>query len=133
MNHTRYPTEAEWIEIEREACIRHGISIPLKPPKRSKKSITTKTDVLFLKGPYPINWQAKAASISFAALAVGNALWLMKGLTGSNTVYLSKDILDLYHISRWTYYRCLEEMEVQGLISIFREGKKPLKITIIYP
>lgn len=124
--------QAEWDRHEREALIRLGVPLPLKASKKARKSLTAKVNELYIKGPYPVSWQTKAAAISPSALVVGNALWLMASITGSKTVSISRDILALYHISRWTYYRCIEEMETQGLISVARKEGKRLYITILY-
>ena len=121
----------DWEEMERAACVRHGIPIPPRSSKQWKKELKTKIDGLFIKGPYPVKWQAKAASISPSALVIGNALWLMTGITNNKTVHLSKDILALFHISRSTYYRCLVVMENQGLVSVSRAKGNALRITIL--
>jgi hypothetical protein len=87
---------------------------------------------LFLKGPIPLNWISKSASLPGKTLHVGIALWFLSGLNRSLTVRLSGIILRLLGVHRHSSYRALIHLEKAGLVSVVRHsGRNPI-VTLLY-
>lgn len=80
----------------------------------------------FLRGPIPLDWLQRAASLSGRALHVGVALWYLDGFERSGTVKAQPSVLREFHVDRHAAYRALKTLEKAGLISVERKrGKAP--------
>lgn len=95
------------------------------PPRRVQGS--------FLKGPVPLDWIARAATLSGKALHIGVVLWFRAGLVGSMTFKLSNGDLKALGVARDAKYEGLERLRVAGLIAVApRPGCAPT-VTILLP
>lgn len=85
----------------------------------------------FVRGPIPLEWLSRVASLSDKSLHVGIALWYLRYLTNSITVKLSHETLKIFNVSRWTARRSLDSMEEEGLVTVDSHcGRSPV-VTII--
>ena len=86
---------------------------------------------MFIKGPIPLGWITKAASVEGKTLHVAIALWFLAGLKRSRQVALSQSTLRLFGVSRQASYRALSRLESAGLVSVDRHpGRNPI-VTIL--
>jgi hypothetical protein len=77
---------------------------------------------LFIKGPIPLDWMARANSLPGKAGAVGLGLWFLKGVTRSNEVKVTSQVEKIAGCSRKAVYAALAALEVAELI---RMQKRP--------
>jgi hypothetical protein len=109
------------------------IKEPLKVSKGGKGKVRVKrylTDP-FLKGPIPIPWLLKAASLGKCALKVGLILWYMDGMRGGRTFRMGRgDIGRLLGVSRLTVWRGIKRLEKGGLIFVLREPGRKFVVTM---
>jgi DNA-binding transcriptional ArsR family regulator len=89
---------------------------------------------LFLRGPIPLPWLARASVLPGKALAVALALYFLSGLRGNqlHDLRLSSATLKRLGVGdRSTKYRALRALERAGLVRVVRQrGKNPL-VTIL--
>ncbi len=82
---------------------------------------------LFILGPLPMSWFAKAAHLPGKALQVGLLLWFRKGCERSNVVRLTRGHADLFALDRHAVYRGLGALERAGLVNVDRRrGRCPV-------
>ena len=85
----------------------------------------------FLRGPIPLTWLCRAASLPGKALAIGLALWFKAGATKNRTVKLTGALAARFNVGRKAGARCLKALEAAGLISVVRHvGRCPV-VTIL--
>ena len=105
-------------------------SVPVKRLRLSPVTgtlVETKPTALFLKGPVPLNWITKAAKLPGKALALGIALWWLKGMSKGGEVKVTKTALNALNVSRDALYDGLKRLEEANLITVLRKpGKRPL-------
>ena len=83
--------------------------------------------VLFLKGPVPLWWLTRAASLPGKALALGLALWWLHGMSKDDAVKLTGKALKVMNVSRDAATDGLRRLEADGLVSVQRaKGKRPV-------
>jgi hypothetical protein len=100
-----------------------------KPPDRQAKPRKGK----FLRGPIPLEWLRRAAALPGKALAVGLALWFLRGLRNRRTVRLTRRTLKRFDIGRKPGYLGLKNLLAAGLVHVRRQvGKSPI-VTIRNP
>jgi hypothetical protein len=81
----------------------------------------------FLRGPVPLDWLGRAAGLPGKALAVGLALWFLRGCRKRDTVTLSRRTLERLGVGRKPGYRGLRALEAAGLVRVRRHvGKSPV-------
>jgi len=81
---------------------------------------------LFLKGPVPLNWLNKAATLSGKTLNVGIALWWQHGMSNGKPFKLTRKSLQSLCIERDASSDALRRLEQAGLISVERNpGQRP--------
>ena len=91
--------------------------VPTRRPRRGK----------FLRGPVPLSWLRRAATLSGKALAVGLALWFLHGVKKRWTVRLTRATLRRLGVGRKPGYAGLEKLEAAGLVRVTRQrGKSPV-------
>ena len=80
----------------------------------------------FLKGPIPIWWIEKAAHLPGKALAVGMAIWWLRGMAQDKPFKLTQKALDMLAVSPDAAYDGLRRLETAGLIKVARApGQRP--------
>lgn len=100
----------------------HEFKKPTKPPR-------IKGD--FLKGPIPLNWLGKAASLSGKSLAVALAIMFEVGRRGSKEIKLTTAILERFNVGRKAKYRALKQLEHASLISVNRAPRRNPIVTVL--
>ena len=102
-----------------------GITTALSasPPRRVQGS--------FLKGPVPMDWLARAATLSGKALHLGVVLWFRAGLLDSLTLTLSNGDLAVLGVARDAKYEGLERLRDAGLIAVAQRPGCAPTVTII--
>ena len=88
---------------------------------------------LFLKGPIPLVWLQKAASLPGKALEVALAIQVMRGLSGRNTdiAVTDKLVQRIAVMDRNTRYRAVCALEKGGLIRVVRQRGKAPRVAIL--
>jgi hypothetical protein len=87
----------------------------------------------FLRGPVPLAWLHRAADLPGKALAVGLALWFLRGVQKRRTVRLTRRTLRRLGVGRKPGYLGLKNLEGAGLVRVRRQkGKSPV-VTICFP
>lgn len=85
----------------------------------------------FLKGPIPLLWLQKAATLSGKTLAVSLALWFKAGLTRNRVVHLTHNLAERLSVGRRATARCLKLLEDANLVTVERhQGRCPV-VTIL--
>jgi len=93
-------------------------------PIRKKSDRCSK---MFIKGPIPLGWITKAASVEGKTLHVALVLWFLAGLKRSHKVTVSQSKLRVFGVSRQASYRALFRLEGAGLVSVERHrGRNPI-------
>jgi hypothetical protein len=87
----------------------------------------------FLKGPVPLPWLERAASLPGKSLHVGVAVWYAAGLMRSRSVTLSNIAGLRFGLDRNAKYRALEWLEGAGLVAVERKPGRAPVVTILTP
>ena len=86
----------------------------------------------FLRGPVPLAWLQRAAELRGKALAVGLALWFLRGCQKRWTVRLTRRTLQRFAVGRKPGYLGLKNLEAAGLVRVRRRvGRSPV-VTICH-
>ena len=97
--------------------------------KNSKKNQVAKR--LFICGPVPVAWMAKANELKPSASQIGLILWHLVGMKKDRTVVLTNKKLQDFHLSRVKKYIGLRALEEVGLVKVqWRQKANPI-VTII--
>jgi hypothetical protein len=78
-----------------------------------------------------VSWVCRAARLGVKTLLVGLALWHLRGLRRSNTFLVSNLMLRDWGIEPDAKSRALRALERTGLISVKRQGKRSLVVTLV--
>ena len=82
---------------------------------------------LFLRGPIPLEWLAKAGRLPGRCLHVGIVIWFLIGVENEKRVKLSPQRLRQFGVSRHSTYRALRLLEQHGLLRVERRrGASPI-------
>ena len=87
----------------------------------------------FLRGPVPLAWLRRAAELRGKALAVGLALWFLRGVLKRRTVRLTGRTLRRFGIGRKPGYLGLKNLEAAGLARVRRQAGRSPVVTIRFP
>jgi hypothetical protein len=109
------------MEPEKDLLEMHGFS-----------SVATRKKRFFLKGPVPIWWLQKAASLPGSrALAVACCLWYLAGRYKTSRVRLTSVQLKEWGVNRKAKSRALLSLERAGLIAVENLPGKNSVVTIL--
>jgi hypothetical protein len=101
-----------------------GISFP--SPKKQRPD-RLKRGRQFVKGPIPIDWLSKAASLHGKVFQTAIALWYLVGAKKTITVSLSNEIAEKFGVGRNAKYKNLEVLKQAGLVTVQRKhGRSPV-------
>jgi hypothetical protein len=89
---------------------------------RSNQRLARQTEP-FLKGPIPLSWLVKAASLKRAALAAGICLWFHRGVAGQTRVRVSAGVRKKMGLSAPQMRRGLSALAGVGLIRFEKSGR----------
>lgn len=105
-----------------------------QPKNKVKKAPKHKKGELFLQGPIPWNWIAKASQVNGkgSTLKLVMAIWFHSGLSGHSAVIkITRRTLNDLGLERNSVYRAIKTLEKAKLISVLRKkGARP-SITIL--
>ena len=85
----------------------------------------------FIAGPIPVSWVCQAGRLGVKALLVGLALWHIRGLRKMNTFIVSNLMLRDWGIQADAKSRALRKLEMAGLITVERQGKRSPQVTLL--
>jgi DNA-binding transcriptional ArsR family regulator len=81
----------------------------------------------FLKGPIPLGWLTRAATLHGRALHVAIAIWFRAGMEGPTGLRVSNTLAAEFGVDRHAKNRAVRSLEDAGLISVTREcGRSPV-------
>jgi hypothetical protein len=85
----------------------------------------------FLKGPVPMWWLARAASLPGKSLAVGLCVWRLVGVMKKDTVRLATKEVEAMGVDRHAKSRAIRHLEQAGLVAVERkQGRFPI-VTVV--
>jgi len=85
----------------------------------------------FIAGPIPVSWVCQAGRLGIKPLLVGLALWHIRGLRKMNTFIVSNLMLRDWGIQPDAKSRALRKLEMAGLITVERRGKRSPHVTLL--
>jgi hypothetical protein len=98
---------------------------------RTKRAARPGRKGKFLAGPVPLRWLRRAAALPGKALAVGLALWFLRGCRKQWTVRLTRKTLERFGVKRKPGYLGLRKLETAGLVRVRRHpGRSPM-VTLV--
>jgi len=100
------------------------------PSTPQRRKANQRKGVMFLKGPISWEWLSIAGKLSGKALHVAIVLWLIFGLTKSETVKIQHKLLDDLGVSRKSYYNAIRHLQEAGLISVEKRRGARHEITL---
>jgi hypothetical protein len=96
---------------------------PPPAPGRPKKKRAHGTEP-FLRGPIPLAWLARAHAAGGSALAVGLALWFVRGVSGRRApVKVDSSVRRRFELSRDQTGYGLRALEAAGLVARVKKGR----------
>ena len=96
---------------------------PPPAPGRPKKKRAHVTEP-FLRGPVPLAWLARAHAAGGSALAVGLALWFVRGVSGKRApVKVDSSVRRRFELSRDQTGYGLRALEAAGLAQYVTKGR----------
>jgi hypothetical protein len=96
---------------------------PVPSPARTKKKRAHATEP-FLRGPVPLAWLARAHAAGGSALAVGLALWFVRGVSGkAGPVKVDSSTRRRFGLSRDQTGYGLRALEAAGLAGYVKKGR----------
>lgn len=85
----------------------------------------------FIKGPIPAWWVKRAATLPGKALAVGMAIWFMRGVTEElKGIAVTGKLIAGYGVKRKAGYHALKVLEANGLILVDRQRGRSPRVTL---
>jgi predicted metal-binding transcription factor (methanogenesis marker protein 9) len=105
--------------------------IPTKIVNVSSAPIAKKATVYFLRGPIPLPWLQRAASLPGKAYTLGSILWWFKGMNPTKPIKVTTKSLRNFSLSESAYLDGLKRLEEAGLVSVTRNKGQRALIEII--
>ena len=116
------------IDLESVRLGGDGVLAPLKPkPKLPRHHPGEK----FLKGPIPLRWLTRAATLPGKALHVALALWFQAGVERSATVRLNLSRLQDFGVERSAGSRALAMLVTRQLVTVQQRPGRAAIVTIL--
>jgi hypothetical protein len=93
----------------------------------TNKLESTPKKELFLRGPIPLEWLARAAALPGKTLNVAIALWWRHGMAGGKPFKLTQMALTAMNVERDAERAGLTRLEQAGLVRVERKpGQRPI-------
>ncbi len=105
--------------------------IPTKIVNVSGAPVAKKAPVYFLRGPIPLPWLQRAASLPGKAYTLGSILWWFRGMNPIKPIKVTNKSLRGFSISESAYLDGLKRLEGVGLVSVTRKKGQRALIEII--
>lgn len=93
------------------------------PVPRQPSRGVTKRRAPFLKGPIPLAWLSKAASLRKPALPAGLCLWFQLGVSGQSRIRVSAGVRKKLGLSAGQMLRGLRALSQAGLVRFAKSGR----------
>ncbi len=101
-------------------------AIPPRKPAQTRAPRHRRGE-MFLRGPIPLDWIARASQLGGKALQVGIALWFVAGMKRTWSVPLNLSQSERFGFDRFSGSRGLAVLEGAGLVRVERHpGRKPI-------
>ena len=105
--------------------------IPTKIINVSDIPVVKTAKVYFLRGPIPLPWLQRAASLPGKAYTLGSILWWFKGMNPTKPIKVTTKSLRNFSLSESAYLDGLKRLEEAGLVSVTRNKGQRALIEII--
>ena len=105
--------------------------IPTKIINVSGIPVVKTAKVYFLRGPIPLPWLQRAASLPGKAYTLGSILWWFKGMNPTKPIKVTTKSLKNFSVSEDAYRDGLKRLEEAGLVSVTRKKGQRALIEII--
>lgn len=105
--------------------------IPTKIIDVSGVPVVKIAKVYFLRGPIPLPWLQRAASLPGKAYTLGSILWWFKGMNPTKPIKVTTKSLKNFSVSEDAYRDGLKRLEEAGLVSVTRHKGQRALIEII--
>ncbi len=107
--------------------------IPTKLVNVSGAPVAKKATVYFLRGPIPLPWLQRAASLPGKTYTLGSILWWFRGMNPTKPIKVTNKSLRGFSISEDAYLDGLKRLEETGLVSVTRKKGQRALIEILVP
>ena len=87
---------------------------------------------LFIKGPIPMEWVTKASGLPGKAIHVALAIWWLAGMRPLDKLKVTRQALNLLHVSDDAYRDALPRLEQAGLIKVWRAPGQRAQVEIVH-
>ena len=99
----------------------------LQPNAITGRLVSAPKKSLFIKGPIPLDWINRAASLPGKSLNVAFAIWWLNGMADGKPLKLTRLSLKSFCVKRDAASAALTRLESAGLIRLRRSsGQRPL-------
>ena len=105
--------------------------IPTKIVTPGTAPVTKTATVYFLRGPIPLPWLKRSASLPGKAYTLGTILWWFKGMNPTKPIKVTAKSLRDFSVSEDAYRDGLKRLEKAGLVSVARKKGQRALIEII--
>ena len=105
--------------------------IPTKIVTPGTAPVTKTATVYFLRGPIPLPWLKRAASLPGKAYTLGSILWWFEGMNPTKPIKVTTKSLRNFSLSESAYLDGLKRLEEAGLVSVTRNKGQRALIEII--
>jgi hypothetical protein len=93
------------------------------PPVPTRKQASPRRDP-FLRGPVPLEWLARACKLPKSAVAVGLALWFLRGVRGTHgPVKVTSAVRRVMQLTNEQARRGVHALSGAGLVRVVKGGR----------
>jgi len=93
------------------------------PPVPTRKEARPRRDP-FLRGPVPLEWLARACKLPKSAVAVGLALWFLRGVRGNHgPVKVTSAVRRVMQLTNEQARRGVHALSEAGLVRVVKGGR----------
>jgi hypothetical protein len=90
----------------------------------------TKSKEYFLRGPIPLRWLHRAATLPGKAYTLGTILWWFYGINPTKPIKVTSKSIEEFSISEDAYRDGLNRLEAAGLVSVIRRPGQRTEVRI---
>lgn len=84
----------------------------------------------FLSGPVPLQWLKQAAQLPGKSLAVGMAIWFIRGISHADVIKFTPSTWEQFGLQRRSVYNGLKQLESAGLVTVARHSGRCPVVTL---
>ena len=101
-------------------------------PSKPKRLPRHRPGGRFIKGPIPLSWLGRAASLPGKTLHVALAVWYVASLAKQREAKLSRQASDAFGVGREGVAHGLKQLEAAGLVEVARKNGCCPRVTILH-